>query len=255
MNVQIDLSVAQGYHSRSQIARVITEHWASRELYCPFCGRPSIHKLENNMPVADFFCPDCKEQFELKSKHGIESPTVADGAYASMISRIESDANPNFLFLYYQGIQPVVQQCLLVPKYFITANQIVQRKPLSQTAQRAGWIGCTIKLQNIPLNGRIYIVKDGKPCLNDAVIRDVAHTRFLAEAKLAQRGWLLDTMLCIQRIKGQVFTLQDVYSFCTELALKYPENNNVRAKLRQQLQLLRDKHIITFLGNGTYQKR
>ena len=38
------------------------------------------------------------------------------------------------------------------------------------------------------------------------------------------------------------------------MALKHPNNNNIRAKIRQQLQQLRDRGIISFLGNGRYQK-
>lgn len=255
MNTLIDLSVAQGYSSRSQIGRIVTEHWAGRELYCPFCGRPSIQKLENNMPVADFICPDCNEQFELKSKQGKESATVVDGSYSAMINRIKSDANPNFIFLYYQGIQPAVQQCILVPKYFISTEQIQIRKPLPPTAKRAGWVGCTIRLDSVPQEGRIYIVRNQNPRASQAVLGDVARTRFMAEAKLTQRSWLLDTMRCIQRIDAKEFALHDVYVFCEELSIRHPGNRNIEAKLRQQLQLLQDRGFITFLGNGIYQKR
>ncbi len=37
------------------------------------------------------------------------------------------------------------------------------------------------------------------------------------------------------------------------LAEQYPNNNNVKAKIRQQLQVLRDAGILTFLSPGHYE--
>ena len=55
-------------------------------------------------------------------------------------------------------------------------------------------------------------------------------------------------------MSAQEFALSDMYRFENMLSLKHPENNNVQAKIRQQLQLLRDKGFIEFLGNGKYKK-
>jgi len=39
------------------------------------------------------------------------------------------------------------------------------------------------------------------------------------------------------------------------LQAKHPENHNVKAKIRQQLQYLRDKGVIEFLGRGHYRMK
>jgi hypothetical protein len=44
MNLRFDTSLAQGYKSASQIARVLTEDWLARNMYCPICGEVSIKK-------------------------------------------------------------------------------------------------------------------------------------------------------------------------------------------------------------------
>ena len=49
-------------------------------------------------------------------------------------------------------------------------------------------------------------------------------------------------------------TLDEVYKFEGKLKLKYPSNNFIKDKIRQQLQLLRDKGIIEFVGRGNYKK-
>jgi type II restriction enzyme len=68
------------------------------------------------------------------------------------------------------------------------------------------------------------------------------------------KGWLLHVMRCIERIEKSEFTLGEVYAFEKELQSAYPGNRNVRAKIRQRLQVLRDNGYITFLGNGTYKR-
>jgi len=50
------------------------------------------------------------------------------------------------------------------------------------------------------------------------------------------------------------FSLSEVYAFESVLSQMHPQNHNVKAKIRQQLQFLRDKNIIEFLGNGMYRK-
>ena len=55
------------YKSGSQNARAWTEQWVSEWLYCPNCGHSHLSQFPPNLPVADFFCGGCNDQFELKS--------------------------------------------------------------------------------------------------------------------------------------------------------------------------------------------
>ena len=61
-------------------------------------------------------------------------------------------------------------------------------------------------------------------------------------------------MTCVDLIKKETFTLEDVYKFEEKLKLKYPSNNFIKDKIRQQLQVLRDKGIIEFINRGVYKK-
>ena len=47
---------------------------------------------------------------------------------------------------------------------------------------------------------------------------------------------------------------QEVYAFEPRLSALCPGNNNVRPKIRQQLQVLRDQGVLEFLGRGNYRK-
>ena len=62
-------------------------------------------------------------------------------------------------------------------------------------------------------------------------------------------------MKCVEAIGRESFTLDDAYGFEPRLARLYPGNNNVRPKIRQQLQVLRDRGWLEFLGRGRYRVR
>ncbi len=62
-------------------------------------------------------------------------------------------------------------------------------------------------------------------------------------------------MKCVEAIGRAEFALSDVYAFEDRLSRLYPGNNNVRPKIRQQLQVLRDQGFLEFAGRGLYRLR
>lgn len=254
MNLLMDVSVGEKYHSNSQKIRVITENWFNSNMYCPCCGSPKINHFENNKPVADFYCPCCAEEYELKSKSGKIDNKVNDGAYDTMIQRIEAINNPNFFFLNYSKSSMKVQDLIIVPKHFFVKDIIEKRTPLAETARRAGWVGCNIEIKKIPEEGKIYVVKDAVVAEISDVLQQIEKTKFIAQYNLKARGWILDILNCVGAIDERVFSLEQVYGFEDALRVKHPQNKHIKEKIRQQLQVLRDKGLIEFLGNGHYRK-
>ena len=55
MNLNLNLNLAKGYTSNSQIARRITEGWVNENVYCTSCSNDTINDLPNNSPVAILF--------------------------------------------------------------------------------------------------------------------------------------------------------------------------------------------------------
>jgi len=74
--------------------------------------------FKNNQPAADFYCENCYEEFELKSQQGKIKNLIMDGAYASMLERVQADNNPHFFLLTYSE-QWLVNNFLIIPKYFL----------------------------------------------------------------------------------------------------------------------------------------
>lgn len=246
----MNLALAENYKSKSQIARVITEDWLLNNGFCPSCGN-ELSDVGNNAQVHDFSCLSCTNQFELKSFHGKTPSKVNDGAYDSMMKRIAEIKSPHFFFLGY-NINYSVENCFVISNYLFQPSSIEKRKPLALTARRAGWTGCLILLDQIPNLGKIKLVENGKFVQRDKVITAWNKTNFLAEQKsILTRGWTLDVLSCVEKL-NTTFSLNEMYGFEGQLSTKHPENKHIKDKIRQQLQILRDKGFIEFIRPGSY---
>jgi type II restriction enzyme len=255
MELVLPAEVAQLYTSNSQRIRIMTEYWVGNSIFCPNCGS-NLTSFRNNSLVADFYCEQCSEEYELKSKQGKMGSTIVDGAYSTMIERLVANNNPSFFFLSYNNFTFEIRNFLTIPKYFFVPSIIQKRKPLSPTARRAGWIGCNIVMSNIPEFGKIFYVQDGIAKSKNEVLDRWSKTEFVKGAhNIEAKGWLLDVLVCVERIKKREFSLDDVYAFEGFLKAKHPLNNNVKAKIRQQLQFLRDKDVLEFVGRGQYRMK
>jgi type II restriction enzyme len=243
------------YSSGTQKARSWTEAWVSAQAYCPHCGNAKMSPFPNNNPLADFLCSSCNEEFELKSQKGKFGAKVADGAYKTKCERLAASNNPNLLLMNYDVKTLSVVNLLIVPKHFFVRDIIQERKPLAATARRAGWIGSNILLDRVPESGKIHIVKAGIVRPKDAVLEEWRKTLFLRDQSLEARGWLLDVMKCVESLGKRKFTLDEVYAFEQHLGGLYPGNQNVKPKIRQQLQFLRDRGFIEFVSRGSYRLR
>ena len=254
MDLHLNRELAAKYRSKSQIARVLTEAWISDNMYCPRCGNDRIEHFPNNKKVADFFCPKCGSEYELKSKSGSMGRKIANGAYDTFVQRITSNTSPDFLILNYSMEKLYIRNLWFIPKHFFVPNIVEKRKPLPNTARRAGWIGCNIYFDKIPKQGQIGIICNRIPIAKDDVIAQVQDMSFFDTDNISTRSWIVDILYCINKIPKTIFSLEDVYQFESWLASQHPANHNIRPKVRQQLQILRDNNIIEFLGNGLYKK-
>lgn len=253
MNLRLDLRLAQAYTSAAQRIRVMSEAWTQREIFCAACGAV-VRRAPNNQRVLDFHCSGCSEEYELKSKQGAFARKVVDGAYETMIKRLQGCNNPNFFFLSYDRSNHEVVHFFVVPGHFFMPGIIERRKPLNSSARRADWVGCNILLDQIPQSGRIHYILNGRRVEEKTVLDAWQRTAFLKDTRLESRGWTVEIMRRVEQLAQDEFSLADVYRFEQELQQLYPGNNFVKDKIRQQLQILRDKNIIEFRGRGKYRR-
>lgn len=141
-----DPSIAEGYISKSQIARVTIETWAQHNLYCCNCASDDLRDLPNNEPVADLECPVCGMRYQLKSKNGRFGGKLTGAAYEPTIGALRRGELPTFLLLEYDPRINIVVFVDAVPGALIGAERIIERPPLKATAKRSGWRGCNIDI-------------------------------------------------------------------------------------------------------------
>lgn len=246
-----DASLALGYASASQRARVVTEAWITSNGYCLACQDDHLRPTSPNTQARDFECESCGHPYELKSASSPFGNRVTDGAYASMMHRIQTSSVPSFLLLQYTATWAVTN-LWAIHHALITSAAIEQRKPLATTARRAGWIGCNILLSTIPPEGRIPLVIGGISVSKRDCRDRFASTERLSKLSPDGRGWAAVVLRLLHNLGKQRFTIDEAYTLEAELSVIYPSNQHVRPKIRQQLQVLRDAGLIAFESRGVY---
>jgi len=59
-------------------------------------------------------------------------------------------------------------------------------------------------------------------------------------------------MNCVEKLESKEFTLDEIYVSENFLSKKHPGNKHIKDKIRQQLQVLRDKEYLEFTKRGRY---
>lgn len=251
MELTCDEGVAAAYKSPAQKARIISETWLSRNGYCLACSKDSLRRSPANTKCTDFSCDSCGQAYELKTFNRRPSGSLVDGAYSALISRILEGSAPT-LFLLQRSTSWEVESFTAIHSVFLTPSVVEKRKPLNPSAVRAGWVGCNIRLDRIGPDGEIDLIKNGHPRPKHEVRSRFRQFVALSVIPPAERGWTTLTLTAIRGLAKAHVELADLYEKEGIFAAAYPRNNNVRPKLRQQLQVLRDLGLIRFEGSGNY---
>lgn len=244
------MTPGNAYTSGSQKSRVISEYWYEKNVYCFACDSDSVVKTKNNTKGNDFICPNCDHHYELKTFQRRPS-LLPDGAFATMIEKIEKGTVSTFCLLQ-RDANWRVQSLTAIHSSFMELPLIHQRPPLLKSAERAGWIGCDIKLNLLQPDAEIPVIQSGKP-LPAAIVRK-RFKRFLPLARkpLEVRGWTLLTMKVVRSLGKIQFSLKEMYELEGAFRKAYPDNLHIKDKIRQQLQMLRDMGWLRFDGRGNY---
>jgi type II restriction enzyme len=250
--MRCDISLADRYKSQAQRSRVLSEAWFRSNAYCLGCDSDSLRATAANTKATDFICPTCDQNYELKAFRIKPARTLVDGAYSALMARIQNGSVPTLMMLE-RNDNWEIQSLTAIHHLFLTPNVIEQRKPLSQTARRAGWVGCNIRLDRISTDAKIEVIGQGRQNSRRIVRESFRRFEGLKNIPIGMRGWATLTLQAIRGLRSEAFTLSDLYEKEERFAEAYPKNRNIRPKIRQQLQVLRDLGYLAFLGNGKYQ--
>jgi len=240
------------YKSNSQRARVLTENWFNHQMYCPCCLNNNVTSYPNNKKVYDFLCEKCSADYQLKASNKKFTTRLLDGTFNTMINAVNQNNAPNFFLLHYSNEDWQVKNLSLIPKLFITPTVIEKRNISYPKGRTNGWTGCNVLLKRIPEEGNIFVVINEKVIEKEKVNDTWRKMSFLSLKKPNARGWTADVLRCVEDLKKEEFTLQDIYKSKDYLKELYPNNKHVNDKIRQQLQILRDNNILKFTSRGNY---
>ena len=254
MDLQLNRAVAGGYKNPGQIARLLTEDWGTRNLFCLSCDSCILNSAKNNTPVLDYTCSVCEATYQLKSKKTAFGKSIANSAYDVKMQAINKGRAPHYMLLQYSPDTWKVINLFVIPGHFLHPGAVHRRQPLSKSAKRSGWVGSIISLTDLPGEARIHVVRDGSVIPASEAREQWEHYKFLAGKR---GGWAADVLSCIRKLQWDtgesLFTLQKFYErFESDLARRHPGNRHVRDKIRQQMQILRNGGVLEFLGKGQY---
>lgn len=170
-----------------------------------------------------------------------------------MLETIRSGKAPHLVLLSYTSDYRV-RDVVAIPKRFIVEEIVLPRKPLGSHCKRAGWQGCNLDIGMLPPDGKVECLSNFARIPDEEVRSNWLKTTFLDNLDSASRGWLAVTMGMISKLEKRDFTLSELYALEATAMASFPENKNVRPKIRQQLQRLRDLGWLIFHGNGKYSR-
>jgi type II restriction enzyme len=249
--LECDVSVAVGYRSQPQISRVVSEKWFQDNAYCLSCGNDRLSQTPANTRASDFVCQACDESYELKAFRSKPVKNLVDGAYGALIARIKSESVPTLMLLE-RNEKWQIQSLTAIHHLFLTSDVVEERRPLSTAARRAGWVGCNIRLDLIAPDAQIRVVHEGNPIAKESVRQEFQRFDRLKSISLGSRGWANLTLRVLRGLDRSEFSITEIYERESLFSKSYPRNRNIRAKIRQQLQVLRDLGYLQFLGDGKY---
>jgi type II restriction enzyme len=252
VNFKLPTHLADNYMNPSQEARVTTEAWVVENILCLNCGG-CLKAYSPNTKSKDVFCVSCKEEYQVKSSKTRFSNKIIGAEYNTTLRSIESGQHPSLMLLHYSPQNMEVVDLQIIHRSFITASCITPRQPLGPNARRAGWQGCMIDLNKIPNTARVFIIENGQEQSAAKVKQKWHASNAILNVKPKSRGWVSDVLAVVEK-QSDHFTLTQVYEYAEALSELHPYNTNIHAKIRQQLQVLRDMGVIVFESRGYYSK-
>ena len=116
---------------------------------CPICNNKSLQKYKPNEKSKDVKCIKCNCQIQIKgakfTKKKKTSLKLLGAEYKTTCTSIKAN-NVHYLVVLYSVIEDsyTINEIYFIDCMDINESCIIPRKPLSLTAKRAGWQGCTL---------------------------------------------------------------------------------------------------------------
>lgn len=172
--------------------------------------------------------------------------------YDKMMEAVRANRTPHFHLLHYVLPEAMVRNLVVIPRFAISSSAIRPRNPLSKVARRAAWVGYLFDLRLVPSTAKIALIHEGEIIDPVSVRAQFGKIARIASLSVEQRGWSLDVLRCLESLHCAEFTTSEAYQFVPELSALHPANRHIREKIRQQLQVLRDRGLLRQVDRGRW---
>jgi type II restriction enzyme len=118
-------------------------------LPCPICKEKSLEKYKANEKSKDVKCNTCNSQIQIKATKYSKTPKTClkllGAEYKTTCESITQNTVHYLVILYsVRGDIYRINDICFIDHVNISNSCVIPRKPLSSTAKRAGWQGCTL---------------------------------------------------------------------------------------------------------------
>ncbi|MBQ9874467.1 MAG: hypothetical protein IJM30_08375 [Thermoguttaceae bacterium] len=222
------------------VARGIMADWPRDFLYCPKCGGFPVSTREYVYTFHKLKCLTCDNGFEVISQFEREREKLVWGEYWSIEHRFRTNDIYDLLVLAYSETTRIIDLSF-VPRVCLDFDSLGKNG-----------VAAVIDLAAIPSQGKINLYRDGLTRDKSEVVDCYKRANFLFGDVKESKGWLMDVLYCAECLGKKEFALSELYKFVDYLKQRRPNNKNIEAKIRQQLQILRDKKYLEFTTRGNY---
>jgi len=125
------------WKNKSRIHGKNVENFVYRYVRCVYC-ESKFEYMSVNYPSIDMICKTCNQNYQIKGKCGI-SKSHPGACYKTTLKN--KNLKIDYIFVYYTKTNKIIKIVHVKSENI----HIIPRNPLSITARRAGWQGCTIK--------------------------------------------------------------------------------------------------------------
>lgn len=256
MDLKLDTKLGKNYTSKTQISKNITEPWIRDNFNCPFCNK-KLKMYPQNNKCSDFYCDNCNEDFELKSKKGKFAKTKITGSsHKATIKKLKQN---KFHLILLERNERKVTGLTFIPKNFFYDEMIEKRKPLKD-----GRVQCMIRVELIPSFAKIQYVRDGEEVEKKIIQYKLDKIKEFKNIDPQNKSWKLFLLSIIDKIPENIFSFKDLQKIYNDKENKkvikklFPNNKSIEGTVLKELQKLRDQKYIKFLNDegikGVYKK-
>jgi type II restriction enzyme len=143
------LKINSEWKSNSRIYGEVIEMWVENNVPCK-CGGKFINQPANQKSI-DCICDKCLKNIQIKSSskpfkvNKNEKLRILGAEYMTTLKSINKDDDWDLMLVHYNKELNKVEDLKIIESQFISAKNVIPRKPLGPNARRAGWQGCYLE--------------------------------------------------------------------------------------------------------------